>query len=125
MAVAEIAGWNDTRTIWRFAIASLTVWRVTSLLAEEDGPWKSIARVRASLAGTPAGRVMDCFYCLSLWVALPVAILLSDGWIGLFVQWPALSGAACLFHRVTALPAQPQAGRKRIRIETIEEEPES
>jgi alkylhydroperoxidase family enzyme len=120
MAAMGIAGGNETRTLWRFAVASLALWRATNLLAEEDGSWKSIARVRASLAGTAAGRVIHCFYCLSLWVALPVAILLSDGWIGLFVQWPALSGAARLFHRVTALPVEPHTGTQWIRIETIE-----
>jgi hypothetical protein len=65
---------------------------------------------------------MDGFYCLSLWVALPAAILLSDGWLGLILQWPALSAAACLFQRATALPSASVAARHLFRVETVDEE---
>ena len=113
---------NDSRTIWRFFLAALAVWRLTHLLAEERGPWDAIARVRARLVSHAAGRVMDCFYCLSLWAALPAAILLSDGWLGLILQWPALSAAACLFQRATTLPSASVPARRLLRVETVDEE---
>jgi hypothetical protein len=103
---------NDSRTIWRFFLTALAVWRLTRLLAEERGPWDAIARVRSRLAAHALGRLMDGFYCLSLWVALPATILLSDGWLGLILQWPALSAAAGLFQRATALPPAPIRGRR-------------
>jgi hypothetical protein len=100
---------NESNSIWRFVLSALAVWRVTHLLAEEDGPWDLIARLRAWLGSSVFGRLMDCFYCLSLWVSLPLAIWLSSGWIGLLVNWQALSGTACLLERTTrgAQPASP------------------
>lgn len=50
------------------------------LLTAEDGPWDLLVRMRR-IAGTGAwGRLLDCFYCLSLWLALPTALLLGDDW---------------------------------------------
>jgi hypothetical protein len=85
--------------IWRFILAALAVWRITHLLAEEDGPWDLVARLRSALGAAFLGRLMDCFYCLSLWISLPLAIWLSQGWIGLLLHWQALSGAACLLQK--------------------------
>ncbi len=100
---------NLSNPIWRFVLCALAIWRVTHLLAEEDGPWDLIVRLRASLGSSMLGRLMDCFYCLSLWISLPLAVWLSTGWIGLLVHWQALSGAACLLETATlrAGPASP------------------
>jgi hypothetical protein len=95
---------NESNSIWRFILSALAVWRLTHLFAEEDGPWDLIVRLRAKLGDSIFGRLMDCFYCLSLWISIPMAIWLSSGWIGLFVYWQALSGAACLLERATSEP---------------------
>jgi hypothetical protein len=92
---------NASNPIWRFVLCALALWRVTHLLAEEDGPWDLIVRLRGLLDSNIFGRLMDCFYCLSLWIALPLAFWLSSGWIGLLVHWQALSGAACLLEQAT------------------------
>ena len=92
---------NDRTAIWRFILSALAVWRLTHLLAEEDGPWDLIARLRSKLGAGLLGRLMDCFFCLSLWISLPLAIWLSSGWIGLLLHWQALSGAACLLEKIT------------------------
>jgi len=95
---------NESATIWRFTLAALAVWRMTHLLAEEDGPWDAVANLRAWLGASILGRLMDCFYCLSLWISLPLAAWLGDGWAAIGVDWLALSGAACLFQRMTGTP---------------------
>lgn len=95
---------NSTETVGRFVLCVLALWRVTHLLAEEDGPWDLIARFRSLLGESFLGRLMDCFYCLSLWLSLPLAIGLSNHWIALLLQWQALSGAACLLEKLTSGP---------------------
>jgi hypothetical protein len=85
----------------RFALASLATWRVTHLLAEEDGPGDVVVRVRARLGDSTAGDLMDCFYCLSVWVAAPLSLTLARRARDAPVAWLALSGAACLIERVT------------------------
>jgi hypothetical protein len=77
-----------------FAVAALANWRLAHALAAEDGPWRSLARLRAA-----AGPPMACFFCISVWPALPLALLAGGGWRVLLVEWPALSAAAILIER--------------------------
>ena len=91
--------------VWlRLLLAILATWRITHLLANEDGPGGVIVRLRAWLGNTTAGRLMDCFACLAFWVAAPFACYaaprLSDG----LVIWLALSGAALLLERTGQVP---------------------
>jgi hypothetical protein len=85
----------------RFTMCILAVWRLTHLLAREDGPEDLIFRLRAWLGDGALGRAMDCFYCLSVWIALPFALLLPGSWLDRLLGWLALSGAACLLEKVT------------------------
>jgi hypothetical protein len=89
------------RLATRFALASLATWRVTHLLAEEDGPADVVVRVRARLGTSFAGELMDCFACMSIWVAAPVSLTVARRARDVPVAWLALSGAACLLERVT------------------------
>lgn len=87
-------------TVWmRFVLAVLATWRVTHLLASEDGPADIIVRVRALLGDRLLGKLMDCFYCLSLWVAALLAVFVLRDPCGWLLSWLALSGAACLLER--------------------------
>jgi hypothetical protein len=85
----------------RFVIGVLATWRLAYLLAEEDGPFDLILRVRRRLGRSVLGRLLDCFYCLSLWMAAPLAVWVTDGWSHRVAVWLALSGGACLLHRLT------------------------
>jgi hypothetical protein len=40
--------------------------------------------------------VVKCFFCLSLWLALPVAWWMTSGWPARAVTWLALSAGAIL-----------------------------
>lgn len=73
------------------ALASLAVFRITHLLAAEDGPWDVLLGLRRVLGASVVGQLMDCFNCLSLWVAVPFALLIGDGWRERGLLWPALS----------------------------------
>jgi len=95
---------NEANWWIRFIVAVLATWRVTHLFAKEDGPGDLIARFRAHLGQTWAGRLMDCFYCLSLWMAVPAAFYVSRGLVLWLFSWFALSGAACLLERLEREP---------------------
>lgn len=92
---------NDTHLWFRLTISALAVWRVTHLLAAEDGPWEIIVRIRLWLGTTIWGHLMDCFNCLSLWISIPLAFFVADGMLTRFVAWLALSGAACLAEQLS------------------------
>ena len=84
----------------RLAIAILATWRVTHLLAREDGPGDVIARLRAALGSSLWGKLLDCFHCLSLWVAAPIALWIAATPLEACLVWLAVSGAACLCERI-------------------------
>lgn len=83
-------------------IATLAVWRLTHFLVAEDGPWDLVVRLRRRAGAGFWARLLDCFYCLSLWVAAPLAAALGDGPVERLLLWPALSGGAILLERSTA-----------------------
>jgi hypothetical protein len=84
----------------RFVVAALATWRVTHLLASEDGPADLIVRFRVWLGNHLIGKLMDCFNCLSFWIAAPAALFVSRTPLDWLFSWLALSGAACLLERV-------------------------
>jgi hypothetical protein len=77
--------WVLTVLLWA------ATWRVTYLFMWEEGPYKVIMRLRA-LSGVkhdddmpiayPDGNVFACFWCLSIWTSLVLAILsLTPAWV--------------------------------------------
>ena len=92
---------------YRLAVGALCVWRVTHLLQAEDGPWDVFVKLRRAAGDGAIGRLLDCFYCASVWVATPFAAVLGDGWGDRLLLVPALSAAAILAERATARPATP------------------
>ena len=90
----------DLSNIYGLMLAILGVWRITHLLAVEDGPLDIFFRLRGFLGNGFLGRLMDCFLCLSLWVAAPFAWFLADRWKERILLWLASSGGACLLQMV-------------------------
>ena len=93
-------------TLVLLLLSVLTCWRITSILHDEE----IAAPIRKWVGGeflfdewvypdTFVGHLFGCFWCLSMWVALPVALLFF-GWLG-FLLVPAVSaGAIFLYERV-------------------------
>ena len=93
-----------THYSFRFLVAALAVWRATHLLAKEDGPWDVLRKFRRGLGDGVLGKLVSCFYCLSIWVALPFAWFVGGSLVEKAVGWWALSGAAVLLERLTREP---------------------
>lgn len=88
-------------TFYWLLLGTLCVWRITHLLSAEDGPWDVVVHVRRRAGTGFWGRLLDCFYCLSLWVAVPFAFFLGDSPSERLLLWPALSAGAILLERLT------------------------
>lgn len=63
-------------------LGSLSVWRLTHMLQEESGPFAIFEKLRARIdrMSWKNGGVRDgfnCFYCLSVWVAIFFLALLA------------------------------------------------
>jgi hypothetical protein len=95
---------NELSTWMRLVLAVFATWRITHLLAREDGPVDIIVRLRSVVGNGMLGKLMDCFYCLSIWIAAPFAFVICKNPIDIFLSWLALSGAACLLERLSQEP---------------------
>lgn len=89
-------GDQDGSTWYWFGLGVLAVWRMTHLLHVEHGPWGMLARGRAAAARLGLGEGVRCFFCLSLWIAAPVALWLAASWPARAITWLALSAGAIL-----------------------------
>ena len=92
----------------RFAVGALATWRLTHLIAEEDGPADAVVRLRVRLGSSQLGLLMDCFACTSIWVAAPVTLAVARRPREAPLTWLALSGAACLLERMSEPRVQPE-----------------
>ncbi|MGD0831337.1 MAG: hypothetical protein ABR907_10365 [Terracidiphilus sp.] len=102
-----------TTFVFGFALCALAIWRVSHLLAKENGPWDLIARMREAMGSNVMGRLMDCFYCLSFLVSLAPALWLSSTPAGFLLHWLSLSAVACLVERAT------QKGQGALRVAPV------
>lgn len=91
--------WSPALTL---LIAILATWRISHLLAREEGPFDLVLKLRLRLGDGGWGRAMDCPYCLSLWLAAPLALLLSRQPLAWGLAWLAISGGACVLERLCA-----------------------
>jgi hypothetical protein len=82
---------------YRLMLGILSVWRITHLLYGEDGPAGVFVHLRRI-----GGPLLDCFYCLSVWIALPFALWLGGTWQERLLLVPALSAGAIVLERLTA-----------------------
>ncbi|MFT3947220.1 MAG: DUF1360 domain-containing protein [Agriterribacter sp.] len=83
-------------------LSLFAVWRLTHLLSKEDGPFDIVFLLRKSLANSFLGKLIDCFYCSSIWIALPFGIWLGQNFIEKTLVWLSLSGAASLLEQATS-----------------------
>jgi len=87
--------------VYWLIVGVLAVWRVTHLLQAEDGPWDVVVRLRRAVGDGFWGKLLDCFHCLSLWIAVPAAWLLGHAWRERIFLWLAFSGGAILLEQST------------------------
>lgn len=105
--------------VYRFLLGTLAVWRLTHLLQAEDGPWDLVIHLRRRAGAGFWGQLLDCFYCLSVWVAAPFALYLGETLPQQFLLWLALSAGAILLERTTD---QGQGSTPTLLIEESEDE---
>ena len=82
-----------------FTITLLAVWRITHLFQAEDGPFDLVYKIRKLAGDGFIGKMMDCFYCLSVWVALAPGLYFGAGAVQKVMLWLAFSGGAILLEK--------------------------
>ena len=83
-------------------LLTAAAWRITHLLSKEDGPFDLLVMLRRKAGSGFFGNLIDCFYCLSIWVSLPLGILAGHTWKEKLLLWLAISGLSCLVEKATS-----------------------
>jgi hypothetical protein len=63
-----LLGKEPYELVW-LLLTVLAVWRLTALIAYEDGPFGLLVMLRRGLVRIGLGRLVGCFYCLSIWTS--------------------------------------------------------
>ena len=85
-------------TALMFAVMTLAVWRVSFLIAQDEGPFSLIEKVRSRIDPNQSswlGRGVRCVGCVSFWVSLAAALIVqASAW-----EWLGMAGGALLIHK--------------------------
>jgi hypothetical protein len=75
-----------------FIVAVLASYRISHMIAREDGPFDVLSTIRGHIdpqQKTWIGRGLSCPLCISFWVTLIVALLIGGTWL----EWLGMAGA--------------------------------
>lgn len=100
------ADWNripgNSRVKFYFLVLGiLAVWRVTHFFQAEDGPWDVAVHLRKRVGNGFWGKLLDCFYCLSVWISAPFGWWLGETLAERVLLWLSFSGGAILLEKIT------------------------
>lgn len=82
-----------------FVLASLAVYRLSRMIADEEGPFAVFTKLRGAFPPTHwVGRGLECIMCVSFWVSLPFALWIDSAgdWV---LTWLALSSVTVLIRK--------------------------
>lgn len=88
--------------IEKYFILVIVVWRLTHLISAEDGPFDLIYKLRKLAGDSFFGKLMDCFYCLSIWIGLGCALFAAwNNPIEVVILTLYYSGASLILEKLT------------------------
>ena len=86
-----------------FVVLSFCVYRISHLLSQEDGPFNFVINFRKLFGKSQLGQLMDCFFCISIWISFILSFIFVKDTIGnILMEGFAISGAAVAIHKLTS-----------------------
>jgi Protein of unknown function (DUF1360) len=85
---------------WLWMIMSiLAVWRLTTLICYEAGPFSIITKLRLLLYKMKMGSLIDCFHCTSIWISVFLVLAVYRLSPEMILLMPAVAGATSVIER--------------------------
>lgn len=81
--------------VW-LLITILAVWRLTAMIAYESGPFGAFSALRRLFVRIGLGRVVGCFYCLSVWSSCAVVLIFPLSYTTPLVIFGVAGGVAII-----------------------------
>jgi len=79
-----------------FIVASLATYAVSTLVSAYDGPGMIFASLRRVWPNSWLQDLLECPVCLSVWVSVPFALLISSDWQQFLLNWLGAVGVVIL-----------------------------
>jgi len=89
---------NPTYWFW-LVVSILTVWRLSTLLCYEAGPFNLLIKLRQALYRVRLGGLIDCFHCTAFWISIFVTIALYKFSSAVLFLAPATAGGASIIEK--------------------------
>ena len=80
-------------------ISILVVWRLTTLICYEAGPFGMMIKLRMALYRAKLGNLVDCFHCCSMWVAMAITLSIYKLHYTTIFLWLAIAGGTSVIER--------------------------
>jgi hypothetical protein len=93
LLLAEPSEW-----LW-LVISVLAVWRLTSLICFDSGPFDMMSKVRLVLYRIKLGNLIECFHCTALWISAFVTIAVYEVSIATVFLAIATAGGASIIEK--------------------------
>lgn len=94
----------------RFILAVFACFRLAELIAVDEGPGDVLLMLRAKLGAydlgddgqpeTGVGRMISCPYCLGVYIAAGLALIVSPWGYEILLWWLAIAGGQAFLQRV-------------------------
>ncbi len=69
-----LLGKNPDDLLW-LLLSVFAIWRLTAMIVYETGPFEVLVALRRALVRIGLGRLVGCFYCLSVWTSCAVVLV--------------------------------------------------
>ena len=90
---------NPDQWLW-LMIAILAVWRLTSFICFDAGPFSIMTKTRILLYKLKLGKLIDCFHCAAVWVSIVITLCVYSFSAAIVFLVFAIAGGASIIEKL-------------------------
>ncbi len=90
---------NHDSWFW-LVVTILSVWRITTLICYEKGPFDSMTKLRIFFYKIKLGSLIDCFHCTSMWLSILFCLLIYQLSFSILFLIFATAGGASIIENI-------------------------
>src|SRR6185312_5040956 len=89
---------NPDQWLW-LIISILAVWRLTSFICFDAGPFDIMTKMRIVLYKLKLGKLIDCFHCAAIWVSIVITLCVYSFTLHILLLIFAIAGGTSLIEK--------------------------
>ncbi len=90
---------NPDQWVW-LLISILAVWRITSFICFDAGPFDAMTKIRLILYKLKLGKLIDCFHCSAVWVSIILSLAIYRVNLSTIFLTLAIAGGASVIEKI-------------------------